>query len=160
MKFKVSYFARIRKFAPNEIPVSTAMWDPKWFHPNRNPKGVYVDKRGVINGLRVDPFVPKFGGCDGPRECGWEPEKCTFMDKYRSQLAALNWTDIRARFDNLEVRLRARFPHLAEYPELTFVFIVYEKPDNECSERIPLKEWFNKEYGSLPEWEEPGKEGA
>lgn len=158
MKFKVSYFARIRKFAPNEIPVSTAMWDPKWFHPNRQPKGVYLDKRNVINGLRVDPFVPGYGGCDGPRECGWEPEKCTFMDKYRHQLSALNWGDIQSRFEDLERRLKERYEHLAQYPELTFVFIVYEKPDNECSERVAIREWFENMGYSLPEWSEE-KEG-
>lgn len=154
-KFKVSYFARIRKFAPNEIPVSTAMWDPKWFHPTRKPKGVYLDKRNVINGLRVDPFVPGYGGCDGPRECGWEPEKCTFMDKYRSQLSRLNYGDIIARFADLELRLREKFEHLKDYPELTFVFIVYEKPDNECSERVAIREWFESMGFALPEWEEP-----
>lgn len=158
MKFKISYFARIRKFAPNEIPVSTAMWDPKWFHPHRNPKGVYLDKRNVINGLRVDPFVPKYGGCDGPRNCGWEPGKCTFISKYEEQLAALDWLSIHARFADLEARLRERYPHLAEYPELTFVLIVYEKPDNECSERHPIRQWFTEVGASLPEWELP-KEG-
>lgn len=153
MKFKISYFARIRNFAPNEIPVSTAMWDPKWFHPPRNPKGVYLDKRNVINGLRVDPFVPGYGGCDGPRNCGWEPEKCTFMDRYRQQLERLDYNEIAARFEDLERRLREKYPHLAEYDELTFVLIVYEKPDNDCSERIPLRDWFKENYGSLPEWE-------
>lgn len=156
MQFKTSYFARIRKFAPNEIPVSTAMWDPKWFHPARNPKGVYLDKRNVVNGLRVDPFTPKYGGCDGPRECGWEPDKCTFMDRYRRQLFNLPTNEIFDRFEDLERRLREKYPHLAEYDELTFVFIVYEKPDNECSERRIIKEWFEDKMGEpLEEWSEP-----
>lgn len=158
MKFKISYFARIRKFAPNEIPVSTAMWDPKWFHPNRNPKGVYLDKRNVINGLRVDPFVPAYGGCDGPRECGWEPEKCSFMDRYRRQLEKLDPNEIMGRFASLEARLREKYQHLSEYNELTFVLIVYEKPDNECSERIPIREWFQQNGEELPEWEIPKEE--
>lgn len=156
MKFKISYFARIRKFAPTDIPVSTAIWDPKWFHPSRKPTGVYLDKRNVVNGLRVDPFVPKYIGCDGPRGCGWEPEKCTFMERYEKQLGALKWGDMMARFTDLERRLKERFPHLAD-KELTFVFIVYERPDNECSERIPLRVWFESMGYSLDEWEEAAK---
>ena len=156
-KFKVSYFARIRKFAPNEIPVSTAQWDPKWFHPAHNPKGVYLDKRNVINGLRVDPFVPNghSGCCPGPRECLWEPDKCNATMFLREQYSKLNYGEIMSRFANLELRLREKFPHLAEYPELTFVFIVYEKPDNECSERHTIRWWFENMGFALPEWEEP-----
>lgn len=156
MQFKISYFARIRKFAPNEIPVSTAMWDPKWFHPARKPKGVYLDKRNVVNGLRVDPFVPKYGGCDGPRDCGWEPDKCTFIDRYKRQLSMLTTSEIFGRFADLSARLKEKYPHLAEYDDLTFVFIVYEKPDNECSERWPIKEWYKESTGDeLEEWSEP-----
>lgn len=154
-KFKVSYFARIRKFAPNEIPVSTAMWDPKWFHPKGKPKGVYLDKRNVINGLRVEPFVPHHNvACPGPRDCLWSPDKCTAAMYYQKQLSELKYGDIIHRFADLEVRLRERFPHLADYPNLTFVFIVYEKPDNECSERFAIRNWFEEMGFTLPEWEE------
>lgn len=153
MKFKVSYFARIRKFAHNEVPVSTAMWDPKWFHPARKPKGVYLDKRGVINGLRVDPFVPGYGGCDGPRDCLWEPEKCNFMDRYRRQLAALSADEILERFRSLEAKLKEKYPGYFD-DEITFVLMVYEKPDNECSERVAIKEWFNDNGIKIEEWEE------
>lgn len=154
-KFKISYFARIRKMKPNEIPVSTAMWDPKWFHQPGRPKSVYLDKRNVINGLRVEPFVPHHNvQCPGPRDCLWSPDKCTASMYYWNQLSELKYGDIINRFADLEMRLRERFPHLAEYPELTFVFIVYEKPDNECSERFAIRRWFESKGFSLPEWEE------
>lgn len=29
MKIKISYFYMIRFFKPNQIPISTAVWDPK-----------------------------------------------------------------------------------------------------------------------------------
>lgn len=153
MKFKVSYFARIRKFAPNEIPVSTAMWDPKWFHPARKPKGVYIDKRGVINGLRCDPFVPTNSCCPGPRNCLWSPDKCNASMFYWEQLSKLTYGEVMNRFADLERRLREKFDHLSKFDELTFVFIVYEKPDNECSERYAIIRWFEHWGFSLPEWE-------
>lgn len=155
MKFKISYFARIRKFAPNEVPISTAMWDPKWYHPAGKPKGVYVDKRGVINGLRVDPFRPFhcFDGCEGPRDCLWRPTACTPMERYRKQLAELDVTDIINRFKDLEQRLEEKYPD--KFPDgVTFVLMVYEKPGNDCSERGPIIEWFYDNGYSIEEWEE------
>lgn len=50
MKFYISYFYQIRFFKPNMIPISTAKWDPKWYSQNGKP---YIDKRGVVNGLRA-----------------------------------------------------------------------------------------------------------
>ena len=57
MKFYTSYFYQVRFFTPNMIPISTAKWDPKWFHDFQDNKYVFLDKRGVCNGLRADPFV-------------------------------------------------------------------------------------------------------
>ena len=33
--FYISYFYQIRNMKHNTLPVSTAMWDPKWFHERR-----------------------------------------------------------------------------------------------------------------------------
>ena len=35
MKIMTSYFYAIRFFKPNMIPISTAKWDPKWYHQNK-----------------------------------------------------------------------------------------------------------------------------
>lgn len=139
MEIKVSYFARLRRFAETDIPLSTAMFDPKWF--NNYGAGTYFDKRNVINGLRIEPFVPK--------DCG---EGIAFMDNYRKQLAALDKDEIMARFESLERRLKDRFEHLRD-KELTFVLMVYEKVDNPLSERGPIKEIFKSWGIECPEWE-------
>ena len=34
MNILISYFQQIRYFKPYMIPVSTAMWDPKWLETN------------------------------------------------------------------------------------------------------------------------------
>lgn len=58
MKFYISYFYAVRFMKPNTVALSTAMWDPKWFY-DKYQGDVYLDKRGVLNGLRAEPFVPK-----------------------------------------------------------------------------------------------------
>ena len=42
-----SYFYQIRNFKPNMIPLSTALWDPKWFHKNKGHSFQFKDKNGV-----------------------------------------------------------------------------------------------------------------
>ena len=64
MKVATSYFYQIRFFKPNMIPVSTAMWDPKWFHNFKNQYHVFKDRNGVYNGLRYPALSPK-GECEG-----------------------------------------------------------------------------------------------
>ena len=54
MKIKISYFYHVRNLKQYQIPVSTAVWDPKWFHENTgNNKHIFIDKRGVVNGVRL-----------------------------------------------------------------------------------------------------------
>ena len=58
MKVYTSYFYKIRFFKPNMIPISTAIWDPKWYHQNQGSDHWFIDKNGVINGLRAPVFAP------------------------------------------------------------------------------------------------------
>ena len=54
MKLAISYFYKIRFFQPWMIPISTAAWDPKYYHDNKGKDYLFVDKRGVINGYRYE----------------------------------------------------------------------------------------------------------
>ena len=56
LKIKTSYFYQIRNFTPNMIPVSTAISDPDLV-PGSAGKEYYIDKRGIINGLRYEPLI-------------------------------------------------------------------------------------------------------
>ena len=56
MNIYVSYFYNIRFFPENLLPVSTAAWDPKWFHNFGKPNVVFKDKRNVVNGVRMEEF--------------------------------------------------------------------------------------------------------
>lgn len=58
MKIALSYFYQIRHFKKYMIPVSTAAWDPAWFHINGEKDSVYKDKNGIYNGLRFNELAP------------------------------------------------------------------------------------------------------
>ena len=86
MKIYTSYFYQIRFFPKNLIPLSTAMYDPKWFHDFRGYNFVFKDNNGVINGLRATEFSPKGGECHGIKGCPFTPETCPASKSYSKQL--------------------------------------------------------------------------
>lgn len=136
MKFYVSYFYAVRFMKPNTVPLSTAHFDPKWFY-NGKQGNVYKDKRGVMNGLRAIPFVPaKDWGCRGADCCSDTPDKCYFLTQYRKQLAELDFDDMMRRFQIIADKVVKN----GEEPEI--VLLVHEAPDNKCSERWALLDWF------------------
>ena len=90
MKIYTSYFYNIRFFKPHQIPMSTAMWDPKWFHEFMGPDHVWKDSNGVWNGIRIEMLNPD-NCCSLPAECldcqsGKNPEICSFIKDYSTGL--------------------------------------------------------------------------
>lgn len=86
-----SYFYHIRYFKPYMIPLSTAVYDPKWYHNNRDQGYRFLDKNGVINGLKITPLIPGSTCedlCRGSLMCNIEegPTVCAFMRNYKEQL--------------------------------------------------------------------------
>ena len=139
VQIATSYFYQIRNFKTNMIPVSTCLSDPAWYRPPEG-KEYYIDKRGIICGLRYEPLIVQ-------RECAMMcpcDEKhlapaCPTMLEYE---AALN------TFVDKERTLKA-FEFCANKFALPFgdepiiVLIVYETPNNPCSERYALQRFFN-----------------
>lgn len=119
MKVAISYFYGIRFFRPDMVPMSTARSDPAWFSSRGVP---WVDSRGVVNGLRADPLVPKGGD-------------------YAEQLDGVDCKDFLARVEKLceTLRVVTKFEG-----EPTAVFLVYEAPGNPDSERAAIQEYFRK----------------
>ena len=105
MRLAVSYFYQIRNFKENMIPVSTAMWDPSWYHDNKGPTHIFVDKRGIINGLRILPLHPGEeceGLCHGRQSCTASgPENCAFLKAYRQQLEKIDLEKLLKDMNNL-----------------------------------------------------------
>lgn len=153
MKIYTSYFYQVRFFTPNIIPLSTARFDPKWFHQGRGQEYRYKDRRGVWNGLRAEPFVPG-PGCDdlcyGPETCANLTIKdCPFKQAYYKQLMSLDFDDIMQRMENLGAKVQKAEGFLQEP---VIVLLVHEAPTNTCSEREVIQAWFAHNGVEVKEW--------
>lgn len=139
MQIYTSYFYKIRYFTPNLIPVSTCLSDPTWYRPPQG-KEYYIDKRGVINGLRYEPLIVQKQGtkeCMGLRQqCPFyiEGYQCECMQEYEQLLFSL--VDKKRTLKAFEYCLN-------KFNADTIVLIVYETPKNLCSERQALQKFFN-----------------
>lgn len=143
MKIAISYFYQIRNFKENMLPLSTACWDPKWFHDNQDEKHIFIDKRGIINGIRILPLHPDVtceGLCQGKQCTNKKPSQCAFLQTYEKQLNNLNFEELYTDMENLANKFQ-EYKKLKEEPIL--VLIVYETPTNPCSERQILIKYFN-----------------
>ena len=134
MNVYISYFYNIRFFPTNLIPVSTAVWDPKWYHNFKSIDTVYKDKRGVVNGIRAVMLSPyKIDSCEC-KNClsNKDPSICSFIKQYHDYIFSLNFSDVY----NYLLKISRTFN------DADICLMVYEKPDNLCSERGTLIEWF------------------
>lgn len=121
------------------IPVSTAHWDPAWYHDWAGAAHIFVDKRGVINGLRTNTLNT---GALQERslieECPCkvkDPTKCQFVSTYEEALSQAideKWDVVYKELDQFSKEW-CKGNDIKEEPII--VFIVYEAPCNPCSER-------------------------
>lgn len=142
MKLAISYFYKIRFFQPWMIPISTAAWDPKYYHDNKGKDYLFIDKRGVINGYRYEALAPGpdcVGLCGGPSQCSSDPSTCKFLSVYRRQLEKIDFDEFIHNLQALETALKARDSSLPQ--DLIFVLMVYEPPYKACSERGSIQDW-------------------
>ena len=147
MKIYTSYFYQIRFFPENLIPLSTAAFDPKWYSKN----APYIDKRGVICGLRAEPFMPRADlDCDCMICDHTHSATCKFLRQYYLQLLDLDFEDIMRRFERIGNYHKSQHPFEGD-PEIALIF--HEAKDNPCSERWPVQRWFKQHGVIVPEWE-------
>ena len=129
-----SYFYQIRNFKTNMIPVSTAISDPVWYRPPAD-KEYYIDKRGIVCGLRYEPLIVQTQGTHiCPCESRSDAPYCPTMMEYRQLLEKLV---------DKEKTLKAFEYCCNKFNADTIVLIVYEAPNNLCSERWVLQEFFS-----------------
>ena len=139
MQIKTSYFYQIRHFTSNLIPVSVCLSDPIWFRPPDRQE-YYVDKRGIICGLRYEPLiVQKYNTkrCWGneilcPYGLQTKDYICEVMQEYRQLLDTIDFDKMIKAFEYC----------LNKFNKDTIVLMVYETPNNLCSERIALQDYF------------------
>jgi len=143
MKVRLSYFYQIRNFKPNMIPMSTTLSDPLWYHNFEDNTHIFKDKRGVLNGLRLLPIITqakKYAAAACPECVEKNPATCYFLKQYRQLLEEID-------FDKM---MKGIITYIEDYckrnkikEEPIAVLIVYEAPDNKCSERASLIDYFN-----------------
>ena len=134
---------------PYMIPLSTAIFGPKWFkqgHP-------WKDKNGVWNGLRAEIFAPGpmcEGLCRGPEECLTKDSRsCLFLNAYRYQLDLLDFNDVISRCERIGNYIKS-LENFSEEPII--ILLVHEAPQNPCSERRVIQEWFAANGKEVKEW--------
>ena len=159
-KIATSYFYQIRFFPKNYIPVSTAIFDPGWFHAELGPHNIFVDKRGIVNGIRILPIIEcgkAASSCKGPDQCSDKqaPPHCNFLKTYRENLDQLNFKDMYEDIERLANEYKERYDI---EDEIVIVLIVYETPKNPCSERIVLQQYFRDNGVECNELEYPLEE--
>lgn len=163
--FYISYFYQIRNMKPNMLPVSTAMWDPKWFHNGKSEEWRYMDKNGVINGVRmIDLMMPLYKweelvkrneSCEHCRtnngtNGSWISGMCPFMQEYAKCIREKN-PDFQKFITFCDGYLQFLNQHLNLCLD-TIIFIVHEAPSKGCGERPELQRWFAENGMELKEW--------
>lgn len=143
MKIRLSYYYQIRNFKPYMIPMSTTLSDPLWYHDFEDNTHIFKDKRGVLNGLRLLPIITEAKKCAAaacPECIDKNPQTCPFLKEYRQLLDNVD-------FDKM---LKGITQYMTDYckrnnitEEPIAVLMVYEAPNNPCSERNALIDYFN-----------------
>lgn len=155
MKIRISYFYQIRNFTKNMVPMSTAMYDPAWYHAGLGPDYIYTDKRGILNGLRLKPIIVQGNTLHSCPCESKNSDSCLTMREYRQELEKIDFEKmmrgIRAMADRYKKQNKIN-------EEIVMVLIVYETPDNKCSERQSLINYFNSHGVECKELEYPIKE--
>ena len=153
MKIKISYFNNIRHFNKYDIPLSTAMWDPKWFTN-------HIDKNGVINGLKCKPFIFDWErwsklcmeGEQCEKECKFKHGECKFEKEYYEQLKEINFEKLMNWFQAVQYKCAELNDDLDNKDKYKIVLIVHEKPERYCAERPVLFQYFKDNNYILEEY--------
>ena len=155
MEYYITYFQNLRYLTEEFIPVSTAVWDPKWLN-TYNGKRQYINENNVLVGIKEESFlIPED---EIPEEmCAGKPcpyiEKhphCQFLDAYWKHLQKIDFEGyLLPEFERVAEDVR-KITHFKGEPKI--ILLVHEKPDNLCSERAGLVRLFKKHSIILKEW--------
>ena len=152
MEVYTSYFYQVRNMNPNIVPLSTAVGDPAWYHAGLGLSCTFVDKNGVLNGMRAEPFRPGIacnGLCRGRANCASaDPQTFAFLKTYRAQLDKLAPPAISQYFKSIASWYEQTYNQ--ECKALALLF--HEAPTNPCSERVVVQQWFRDNGYDIQEW--------
>ncbi len=138
MKYYISYFARLKDFTTNMMPVSTAVFEQSWFRD----KVEHIPELQPPSSIVVE-LEAKGEMCR--KNCPFHAP-CAFMDLYKQYLNSLDFNKVLTKLELLTLK----------YPAVdTIVLMVYEKYDVPCAERPCLQAWFAEHGIELKEWNKP-----
>lgn len=144
MKIKISYFPMVRHFKANQIGISTAVWKPKYWTYGQN-------KQGSITGIEEKLLSPYYVEQYCSKECQFRKElpSCPFLKAYKNYLDTVDFNSLMNEFERITEEVR-KINHFEGEPEI--ILLVYETPDNPCSERQPLIDYFEKHGIKIEEY--------
>ena len=142
MNLYTSYWAQVRNFPKSLIGLNTTMWPPKWRPLGQDKNGVWV-----LDCPPLKPGAECEGLCHGDCHPQTSPH-CPFIQIYYNQLMKMDFT----QFINTLMRLRDRIKEGENLESVDFAFIVYETPQNQCSERWALQKWVRTNGFEIEEW--------
>lgn len=157
MKIRTSYFYQIRNFTRNMVPISTCIWDPAWYHNfTQDYNHIFYDRRKILNGLRAEWIIEQGRHSNhGPEICPCENKNyntCSFLKQYEKNLENIDFNTMITDMQQFANDYKEK-ENIDE--EIILVLIVYEAPNNPCSERIPLQQYFTKHGWECKELDYP-----
>ena len=125
MKLYILYFAKLRKLPSNILPLSTAVYKPKWYD------GLSIRELSPYKIKEVECI-----NCDHAHH-----ETCSFLKQYREYLETLDFDEVYHKLNTV-----------SELTNMDVCLLVYEVTSNPCSERGPLVDWFKKHGVEITEF--------
>lgn len=151
-KNNMIYFAtfyQVRFMNENILPLSICSGEPSWFHDGKDRSYVFTDKRNVVNGLIATPLclssqtaakIDDMGGMCS-KHCQQDKHHCLFKDLYYSELINKDINEILKYLEEVK-RTYKRSKEIKG--DVDIALLVYEQPDNICSEREVVKRYLNE----------------
>lgn len=163
MKIKryITYYSNLRNLTPNCLPLSTAIYPPVYFKVKgwKDKDELYhqnlTREYGLWIGGQATELVPMIKEDDAGCPCTTkDPSKCGFLRDYAAQLDKIDFKKFIHYYEELLV---PQVNEVSNTPVDSLVVLVFEKPDNPCSERSAIIPWFRKNGIDIEEWAAPQK---
>ena len=144
MRISISYFPMVRYFLPNQIGISTAVFKPRYWSYG-------LTKRGSFQGIEEKSLSPYYVEQYCSKECPYKKDlpNCPFLTAYRNYLDTVNINYLLSEFKRIAEDVKKINNYVGE-PEI--ILLVYETPNNPCSERQPLIDYFEKHGIKIEEY--------
>lgn len=141
VKIYTSYWAQVRNFPQNLVGLNTTVWPPKYRPLGQDNRGVWVIDCPILKPGKECENLCR-GQC-APRH----PQTCSFLKTYYEQLTNINFDNFMQKISLLHEKF-----YKGEMLNVDFALIVFEAPNNPCSERWPLQRWLSNNGVMIEEW--------